>query len=36
MATPRMILDRQQMLALSDLAVLGIALCLVGWSRWLI
>jgi len=35
MAAPRLFVDRQQILVLSLLAVLGIALCLVGWYRWL-
>jgi hypothetical protein len=35
MAAPRLFMDRRQILVLSLLAVLGIALCLVGWYRWL-
>ena len=35
MATPRLFVDRQQIVVLSILAVLGIALCCVGWYRWL-
>ena len=35
MAAPRLFADRQQLMVLSILAVLGIALCLVGWYRWL-
>jgi hypothetical protein len=35
MATPRPFVDRQQTIVLSILAVLGAALCIVGWYRWL-